>query len=239
MLRKFLVTSAAIGLTASAAYGADIEAAPMAYDWSGAYIGAQLGYGEADVDYEFASFDEGFFNESRGTHFSDKLDGLIGGGQIGFNWQSDNLVLGLEGAFTWLGFDKSTTSPFFSTDEFKTKVDWSAVITPRVGFAFDNALFYAKGGVAFADIKARIQDNGAELFVEKKKTQVGWTIGGGIEYALTENWIIGAEGNYYDFGSFDAAENTRTFEGEPTGSFSDHDVDTDMWSVLARISYKL
>lgn len=239
MFRNFLVAGAAFGFTVSGAVADEVETQAQAYDWTGAYVGAHLGYGDAHVAYDFATADEGFFNESAGTRVTETLDGLLGGGQIGFNWQSDDVVLGLEGTFTWLGFKEKMTSPFYpGSDEFKTKIDWVAAITPRAGFAIDDLLLYAKGGVAFADIKARIQDNIRELFVEKQKTQAGWTIGGGAEFALSENWIIGVEGNYYDFGSFGASENTRTFDGVPTTSFSDHDVETTMWSVLARFGYK-
>ncbi|MGE0146754.1 MAG: outer membrane protein [Parvibaculaceae bacterium] len=232
-MKKLLLAMALTLLPAGA-----VADEPAAFDWSGAYAGAHLGYGEADVDYDFAAIDEGFFNEGEGTRVSERLDDLIGGVQAGLNWQSGNIVLGLEGAFTWLGFDERSTSPFFpESDGFRTGIDWSAAITPRAGIAFDNVLLYAKGGVAFADVTGRIQDNLNELFVEKTKTQVGWTIGAGADYALSENWIIGAEGNYYDFGSFDAGENTRTFEGVETPSLSDHEIDTTMWSVLARISF--
>lgn len=238
MRRIFSFACATVAYTSGAAIAADISA-PTAYDWSGVYVGVHAGYDKADVSYDFASITEGYFNENRGTHFSEELDGFVGGGQVGFNWQYENLVLGLEGAFTWVDFDETSTSPFYpGSDEFESKVDWIAAITPRVGLTVENVMFYAKGGVAFADITARIQDNNAELFVETQKKRAGWTIGGGAEYALSENWIVGAEANYYDFGSFYAGENTTTFEGAPGIPSSDHDVSTTMWSVLARVSYK-
>lgn len=237
MFRMLLLAGTAFVLGCSIVQAADIEPF-VAYDWTGLYIGVHAGYASADTDYEFN--DVGFFNQDPADVLSQDFDGIIGGGQIGANVQWDSLVLGLEGSFTWANLDETTISPFFpDTDEFTTRIDWVATITPRAGFAIDNVLLYAKGGIAFADIKARIEDNFSEEFVETKKTSTGWTVGGGAEYALTEGWIIGIEGNYYDFGSFDAGEESRNPDGEPTGHFSNHDVDTTMWSVLARIGYKL
>lgn len=236
MFRNFLLSATAIGFMTSGALAADIIG-PTTYDWTGPYIGLNAGYGEADVDYKF--HDDGHYNNEPGDKFSHTLDGFVGGIQAGYNWQIDSFVLGLEGGFTWLDIEKRSTSPFFpDSDEFITNIDWVASVTPRVGVAMDNILFYAKGGVAFAEIDARIEDTAD--FVETEKTQTGWTVGGGIDFGLTERWTLGIEGNYYDFGSFDAAEENRDLDtGVPAGSFSDHDVETTMWSILARVNLRL
>jgi len=233
MLKPCLLVGAAITFAASQALAADIVG-PTTYDWTGPYIGLNAGYGEADVEYQFRTI--GHYNNDPGDDLSQTLDGFVAGIQTGYNWQIDSFVLGLEGGFTWLNFDQEKDSPFFDTDTFITRVNWVGSITPRLGVALDNILFFAKGGVAFAGIDARIEDTAD--FVETNKTQVGWTVGGGIDYGLSERWTVGAEGNYYDFGSFDAGKTVQDFGGSPRTDRSDHDVDTSVWTVSARANFR-
>jgi outer membrane immunogenic protein len=112
-----------------------------------------------------------------------------------------------------------------------------STVTPRLGYAANNWLLYAKGGVAFGEISTRIQDT--LDFNSRRDTRVGWTVGAGLEYAVTPNWIVGVEGNYYDFGTLNVNQESRLLAtGAPAGVFSNHDVDVQAWSVLGRISYK-
>jgi outer membrane immunogenic protein len=119
---------------------------PIAFNWSGFYLGGHGGYG----------FGKGAF-----------VDGFVVGGQIGINWQFGGFVVGAEGDGSW--------------------VDWEgtdAVGTARLrgGFAFDRFLVYATGGAAFQDFD-----------------DLGWVAGGGLEYAITDNWTAGAEYLYHEF----------------------------------------
>lgn len=149
MLKRVFAAAAVLMVAA-----ADVEAlAP--YDWSGVYIGAHAGYGSADVDDDFN--DDDLFGNDAGSTNSETLDGFIGGGQIGYNWQIDNFVLGLEGYVTWAGIKKSTGGNDLGEVSFHTNVDWIAALAPRVGIAWDNVLIYGKGGLALADFGMRIE----------------------------------------------------------------------------------
>jgi outer membrane immunogenic protein len=238
MLKRLVLAGAVMTAAVPVVRAADFEA-PAGYDWSGFYIGAHAGYGSADIDYQFNADD--IFSNSAGSKHTESLDGLIGGGQIGHNWHFDNLVLGLEGSFTWAGLDAATLldSGIGSNPTARTGVDWLAALTPRFGFAFDNVLLYGKGGLALADLSTRLeQDVLAGLsFSDDDKTEIGWTIGAGAEVALSENWIIGMEADYYDFGTY-GADKDVTNPPDPPRPGTDYDVDASLWSVLARISYK-
>ncbi|TNW44856.1 porin family protein, partial [Acinetobacter baumannii] len=120
--------------------------------------------------------------------FSHTMNGFMAGGQLGYNWQSGNLVLGLEGSLTWSDVRRrNVVSPFFpATDRFSSGIGWLGTVTPRIGFAASNWLFYAKGGLAFGQVRTRIED--AFDFSAASSTRLGWTVGLGAEYAINQNW---------------------------------------------------
>jgi outer membrane immunogenic protein len=155
MLRLF-GTASAFALMVGAAHAADIpiyepppamvSPTPIAYNWSGFYIGAHGGYG----------FGDGIFD-----------DGAVIGGQIGVNWQFNSFVLGAEGDGSWADIGAS---------------DALGTARLRGGLAFDRFMVYATGGAAFDDWE-----------------DAGWVVGGGGEYAFTDNITGGVEYLYYDF----------------------------------------
>jgi outer membrane immunogenic protein len=253
-MKKFtFALAAATALIAAPALAADLrpmtaKAPPMAAYapvpiWSGFYIGIHGGYGWGDAEYNNNA--PGYLIPGlAGTRFDHEIDGGKVGGHVGFNWQWNQIVLGLEGSGTYTEIERTVTSPFFGTDTFSTELRALGTITPRLGFAAGNALFYVKGGVAFGDIETRATSfvAGAPVFVEASDTRVGWTVGGGLEYAVTPNWIFGIEGNYYDFGSIDVRDNVRLVSNGavvPGALFSNnYDVDVNAISVMGRVSYK-
>jgi outer membrane immunogenic protein len=246
-MRSFVFAVSAFAAFAPvAASAADLGVRPVkapvavlapAYDWTGFYIGGHAGYGWADSRYNFNT--AGHYNFVAGDSFTHSLDGFMGGGHIGFNWQWSNIVLGLEGSWTYSDVRGNAISPFFpATDTFDTRVNWVATITPRLGVTTGPWLFYVKGGAAFADIRTDIRDTAD--FNRRDETKVGWTVGGGVEWMFANNWVIGVEGNYYDFGRCcdGLTESLIIGTNTPAGVFSDHDTRVDMWSVMGRISYK-
>lgn len=236
ILRQVVLAGAILAVPAAVGFAADVEA-PAPYDWSGAYVGAHAGYGSANVDYDFN--DDDLFGNDAGSTNSENLDGFVGGGQIGYNWQIDNFVLGLEGYVTWADLKSSSGGNDLGEVSFHSEVDWVAALAPRVGFAWDNVLIYGKGGLALADLGTRIEQPVlAGLRVnDDDKTELGWTIGAGAEVALSENWIVGMEADYYDFGTYSASKDV-TNPPDPPQHATDYDVDASLWSILARVSYK-
>ncbi|QFR32892.1 outer membrane protein [Ancylobacter sp. TS-1] len=139
---------------------------PMAFTWTGFYIGANAGYGWGTADW------------------SPDIDGFIGGLQAGYNWQGAGpLVLGVETDIQYA----DVSSGIFSLDYFGT-------VRARIGYAFDQVLVYGTGGLAYGG--GTYETWG----LSNSKNQIGWTLGGGAEYAINNNWSVKGEYLYVDLG---------------------------------------
>jgi outer membrane immunogenic protein len=137
----------------------------------------------------------------------------IGGLHTGYLVQTERFVYGYEIDFSKTGINRSyddtrqLTSGLsgFFRKKLDYKVDWLATARARAGFAFDRALLYATGGIAFASITADSFaqfTNGNDGYITTQNRQrVGWTVGGGLDYALTRKFSVRAEYLYADFGS--------------------------------------
>lgn len=204
-MRTFLLAaaSAIAALAALPAQAADLgspaykaPAAPpaAAYNWTGFYIGAHVGWAGMDKDWFV------FLNNAGTQHH---LSGILGGGQVGFNWQAGNLVLGVEGDVSGMDPSGSSTCPQI-TFTCRTEAHWLATLAGRAGYAFGPALLYVKGGAAWAGEKYAFVPNVAGVATsETSETRTGWTVGGGLEYAFAPSWSVRAEYDYFDFGSKD------------------------------------
>ncbi len=210
-MKKFLI--AAVGLVAltAPALAADMAPAPAprayakapppvvaVWNWTGFYIGANAGGLWArtrvtDVD-GFASL------ATPGTVTSLTRSGFLGGGQIGYNWQSGAFVFGLEGDGGWLDLGGRT---FLTGTTSNSMVGLRSVgygdITGRLGYAFDRALLYVKGGYAVMDNAASFSTL-ASFSPTFSSTNSGYTLGGGVEYKITQNWSAKVEYMHFDFG---------------------------------------
>ena len=136
---------------------------------------------------------------------SHKADGFLGGGQVGFNYQTGMFVFGVEGDVSWADIKGgSNIGPVIGAPlgaNFNTDVDWTATLTGRLGLAFDRWLVYGKGGVAWAHDKYNTNFYTFPGTVELSETRVGWTVGAGVEYAFAPQWTAKLEYNYMDFGN--------------------------------------
>jgi len=136
---------------------------------------------------------------------------VIGGGQVGFNWQTSAWVWGLEADIDGLSGSASrsvTHIPLLNTlDVFASSQSAStylATFRARAGIAFDHWLLYATGGAALT--QAKFTDSMSQFgtltgTISTSTTRAGWTAGGGLEYAFNNNWSIRGEGLYADFGT--------------------------------------
>jgi outer membrane immunogenic protein len=168
---------------------APVVYAPPVYNWSGFYIGGNVGGGFADSSWT---------DPVTGVNNTFSKDGFIGGGQIGANVQFNWLVLGVEGDFDWTGLKGSGTDSAGNT--INTNTQWTSTATGRIGAAFDRLLVYGKGGVAFANDESSVNLlSGATA--STSFTRTGWTAGAGLEYALAQNWTARIEYDYLGFGS--------------------------------------
>jgi outer membrane immunogenic protein len=222
-MKKLLTGSiAAIAMAATApAFAADMAArytkapapvAVMAYNWTGCYIGGNLGgkWGNTSTDVLIpATAASAAATASFGRDTSDGT--FIGGGQIGCNWQApgSNFVFGIEGdgdaqRLRQSRVIRTTVPPFVAGDTFDIRSDWQASIRGRVGYAWDRWMLYATGGVAFTEVRAGANFIATGIFpatiAADTKTLVGATVGVGAEYAITNNWSLGVEGRYSWYG---------------------------------------
>jgi outer membrane immunogenic protein len=228
MKRIFIAIAGVGALLTTSAFAADLaprmyaKAPPPAvvvYDWTGFYIGGNVGYSWG------RSSDASTLTNGAGTVLfssTDKtnLNGFLGGGQIGYNWQRQNWVLGLEADIQ--GTDEKGTRNFICPTGICTptfgqiavfpgpavpaalsqKIDWFGTARGRVGFlAAPTVLLYATGGLAYGGINSSETIGAAALGFSNTSTNVGWTVGGGIEGVIGGNWTAKLEYLYVDLGS--------------------------------------
>lgn len=155
-----------------------------AYNWTGAYLGINGGGGWGDSSWTDTAGTTGDFDVS---------GGLIGA-TVGYNWQANQIVFGLEGDIAWSNIDGRSTTGICATG-CTTENTWLGTIRGRLGYAVDRMLPYVTGGAAFGGIDATRTG-----FAGESDTQAGWTVGGGLEFALPANWTAKGEYLYVNLG---------------------------------------
>ena len=170
---------------------------PVVYNWTGFYIGAHGGGVWGNKDWNVVS--AAGIPLPVGPIGGHELDGWIAGGQVGFNWQFGNVVVGIEGQWSWTNAEGAHICNGTPSATCTTQLNWIASAAARVGVAFDRLLIYVKGGAAWADddFTASIAGVGS---VSSGHTRNGWMVGGGLEYGLTDHFSGKIEYNYMDLG---------------------------------------
>lgn len=192
-MKRYLIAFAFFATPISGAFAADaVVDLPVAstFDWNGAYLGAQAGYGWGRADNSFPS--------NPAAEISGSVDGGFGGLYGGWNIQNGNFVGGIDADINYSGI-RGTSTNDATGESLNTKVTWSGDIRGRVGYAMDNLLIYGAGGLALGGIKVNVFDAGG-TFASASETRAGWTLGAGAEYAFSNNWVGRAEYKYTDFG---------------------------------------
>jgi outer membrane immunogenic protein len=242
-MKKFLLGAfglVALGMAAPAS-AADLAARPYTkapppmiapiYDWTGFYIGANGGWGQSRNCWDFV--DVAGIVVADGCR--ERSGGLIGG-QIGYRWQANQFVFGLEAQGDWADLSNQRVSiidPLFST---RTKTDGIGLFTGQIGYAWNAALLYVKGGAAVTSNRFSILStiSGAEL-AAASATRWGGTIGVGFEYGFTPNWSIGAEYNHLFMGN---ANNSFSIVNPINAAFVNNRISQDVDMVTLRINYR-
>lgn len=209
--------SAAASASSILAYKAPVKRppiAPAAWNWSGIYGGANLGVGLARDPF----IKIGTFNTTGNTILDESFYlmpvGVIGGGQLGLNWQVSSLVLGAEADYQLSDQHSNTTCATFcdptagsSIALIKQREPWFATVRGRVGWTNGPGLIYVTGGAAFTEVKTSISQsdfNGIPLVLNAfdfNRRQTGAAAGGGIEHQIIGNWTGKVEYLYMNFGS--------------------------------------
>jgi opacity protein-like surface antigen len=190
-----------------------------AYNWTGCYVGVQGGGGA--LYHDFAGRNGG---------------GILGGGQVGCDYQTGRFVFGIEGEGWWSGLVSSgfsTTTTTATTN--RARNPWSVDVAARAGFATDQALIYGKVGAAWAQFNMD-RDVSTGAFNRGSSTNPGLLLGGGLEYAFAPNWTGRVEYNYIGYVGKEAHIVTRSAAG--VMSFFDETYSASSHVLKAGINYR-
>ena len=250
-MKKFLLGTVgllALGMAAPAT-AADMAARPYTkapppmvapiYDWTGFYIGGNGGWGQSNSCLNFV--------DAFGFDFRDgcasRSGGLIGG-QIGYRWQANQWVFGLEAQGDWADLSRTRLSPFFDqalggipgTISTRTTTDGIGLFTGQIGYAWNQALFYVKGGAAVTSNRFSILQTftGFE-FASVSTTRWGGTVGVGFEYGFAPNWSAGIEYDHLFMGN---SNNSFSVVNPINAAFLNNRISQDVDMVTLRINYR-
>lgn len=203
-----------------------------AFNWSGFYAGVNVGGGWYDGgNITTSSNVSSLIAPGNIVHVpvsNSNEAGVTAGGLIGYNYQMDRVVLGVEADFNYVDLKSSrsgsTTAAFAGgvtgnyNFENTSRIDWFGTVRGRIGFVpTERLLVYGTGGLAYGEVKINIADSEAfstglsRLWLgDNSDVRVGWTAGGGLEYAFTNNWTLRGEYLYVDLGG---SGTTANFQG--------------------------
>jgi outer membrane immunogenic protein len=232
-MKKLALAILIFALSTAGASAADMAvkappmAAPVIYSWTGFYIGGNVGYGWGQANNNFVPLPSPaqFVNLAVQDLNSDPR-GVIGGGQIGYNWQNGKFVYGLEadiqgadvtGRVTVTPIIQNNLTPFpgaafLSSGE---RLTWFGTVRGRVGITpVDRLLLYVTGGFAYGNVDYYSETNfrpvgTTQYLASFSKTKTGWTLGAGGEWAVGNNWSVKAEYLYIDLGNENTVVNAN------------------------------
>ncbi len=225
MLKRVILTAASVIALTAAANAADMyvpgaatggyKDAPVA-TWTGFYVGVNGGYAWSDTSNQLAYSPDLFGGLAP--------EGGFGGGQIGYNVQRDRIVFGIEADIQGGSISASGTDVLGV--DYKSELDYFGTVRGRLGYAFDRALVYATGGLAYGEVK-----NGAGTTTTTPftidKTAVGYVLGGGVEYKIGGAWSVKGEYQYINLG-----KNDPTFLGIGFSNFPGATVNEDAYHTV-------
>jgi outer membrane immunogenic protein len=179
-------------------------APPVAFSWTGCYVGGNVGglWGRKDWTDTLTGISDG----------SNDASGWLGGGQVGCNYQTGAFVFGIQGDYDWTDASAENLATLGGVS-LQSRVRGLASVTGRVGYSWDRFLGYVKGGGAWARDNYNVSAAGV-LLDNASETRGGWTVGVGGEYAFAPNWSAFVEYDYYGFGT-----RTVAFSSATTGLF--------------------
>jgi outer membrane immunogenic protein len=183
------------------------------HDWSGFYIGATAGYSGTDVAGRYDSDNGGntsFLGADEGGPLKFKINGLTGGLETGYNWQHESLVLGIEGDANFVDWSDGITND--GNERVSAKTNFVGTLRGRAGYAIDTVLLYGTAGLSLSHTKYTANDNvttGTDIG-SMRLNGIGFVAGGGVEFAVNENWSLKGEGLYFFDGKKKSAGSLTT-----------------------------
>jgi outer membrane immunogenic protein len=202
---------------------------PAQFFWTGFYLGAGIGDG-----WGTAPFIDPF--NPAGTAASPSIKGFLVSGVMGINYQISSVVIGVESDFTgtWIKGSATDAPPAPNLpNTLTTQVFWTGSIVGRVGWAFDRVLVYGRGGVGFDYDRNTVGQASSLGSAVGSAYRTGWTVGGGVEYAITEHWTGRLEYDYFKFPS-----KAISFQGNTNPIFGGAPVGLNLSEIKVVMAYK-
>ncbi len=231
----FFVTSAGALAISGAAFAAEPTPTPPPppYNWSGVYLGGQIGYAWGTDNVSWTGTDYNL-NPAAGS-FGEGQQGVIGGARVGYNFQPNSwFVAGIEASVDGTSLSKNVTTPVadfagvtFGSLAASSNAAVQGSIRGRLGIAWDRLLIFGTGGAAVTSFNSTYADTSG-FFTgvpgtneTLSYTRAGFTFGGGIEYAITDNWSVQAEYRHSNFGHISdyPFTNPQAAAGLPPGGY--------------------
>jgi outer membrane immunogenic protein len=241
-MKKFLLGTVALVAFAAPAAAADLAARPYTkappmiaaiYDWSGFYIGANGGWGSSRKCWDVVPLAGPLLGE--GCH---DATGGVAGGQIGYRFQSAAWVFGVEAQGDWADLKGSRISQQFIVAPgdaiSRSNIRSFGLFTGQVGYAWNNALLYVKGGAAITqDRYDHVRTATNAIFDSASESRWGGAVGVGLEYGFTPNWSAAVEYDHLFMGTRNVGFTT------PAGALSTVDrIRQDVDLVTVRVNYR-
>jgi outer membrane immunogenic protein len=253
-MRRILGMALAVAI-AGPAMAADLPAAMPAkalpayvpaYNWTGFYFGANVGGTWGQFDFSPSTIDNVLGTVSSPFSTSVTNSSVIGGIQSGYNWELGNMLLGFDQDIQFTGLKQGFTvaapaGSFLAGDMFQAKVDFLSSTRVKAGWVWDRFMLYAAGGLTTGEMDttatyiARL-GSPALTFTDAHKFHTGYNVGGGAEYAVTNNVSFGVEYRYLNLGH--ETYNLGAFTGATPQAVSST-VDLKSSQVTARLNIKL
>ena len=241
-MKKFLLGLAGLVALAAPASAADLAARPYTkappmiaalYDWSGFYVGANGGWGSSHKCWD--NYALGVFVASEGCH---DATGGVAGAQIGYRWQTGAWVFGLEAQGDWADLKGSNASLVNLGFTNQSRIDAFGLFTGQVGYAWNNVLWYVKGGGAVTDDRFRIYNTATGVLAATTTTTDGarWggVVGTGLEFGFSPNWSAAIEYDHLFMGN-----HTYSFTTVPGAvAFGTDRIKQDVDLVTVRVNYR-
>ena len=241
-MKKFLLGLAGLVALAAPASAADLAARPYTkappmiaalYDWSGFYVGANGGWGSSHKCWD--NYALGVFVASEGCH---DATGGVAGAQIGYRWQTGAWVFGLEAQGDWADLKGNNASLVNLGFTNQSRIDAFGLFTGQVGYAWNNVLWYVKGGGAVTDDRFRIYNTATGVLAATTTTTDGarWggVVGTGLEFGFSPNWSAAIEYDHLFMG-----KHTYSFTTVPGAvAFGTDRIKQDVDLVTVRVNYR-
>lgn len=232
-MKEIFVGAAALVAASGYALAADLTprayikapaAVLAAYDWSGIYVGANAGYGTTDQCWSTAG------TPSLGCNTA---SGALLGGQIGYRWRFNQWVVGVEAQGDWADLTGGHPDPFGPAFNLTETKRGFGIFSAQLGYAFNNALIYAKSGAAVSSIHYDAESLNGPSFTERSGNLTRWNgmVGAGLEYGFSRNWSVGLD--YSHLFNNKTGERLSRTDGLSETAYIKGDIDL----VTARINY--